>query len=48
VLANRVWQRHFGTGLVDTPSDFGFSAAQPTHPSCSSSLASRLAARLEA
>ena len=24
VLANRIWQHHFGTGLVSTPSDFGF------------------------
>lgn len=32
VLANRVWQYHFGTGIVDTPSDFGFLGSQPTHP----------------
>jgi hypothetical protein len=32
VIANRVWQHHFGTGIVDTPSDFGVNGARPTHP----------------
>ncbi|HKP36144.1 MAG TPA: DUF1553 domain-containing protein [Pyrinomonadaceae bacterium] len=32
VMANRVWQYHFGQGLVATPSDFGVSGARPTHP----------------
>jgi mono/diheme cytochrome c family protein len=32
VLANRVWQYHFGTGIVATPSDFGYLGDQPTHP----------------
>jgi hypothetical protein len=32
VIVNRVWQHHFGTGLVDTPSDFGRMGSQPTHP----------------
>ncbi len=32
VIANRVWQFHFGTGLVDTPSDFGRNGTAPTHP----------------
>ncbi|WP_425613800.1 DUF1553 domain-containing protein [Anatilimnocola sp. NA78] len=32
VLANRVWQYHFGRGLVDTPSDFGYLGSRPSHP----------------
>ena len=32
VMVNRVWQWHFGTGLVDTPSDFGLMGSKPTHP----------------
>src|SRR5204863_5754486 len=32
VLVNRLWQYHFGTGLVDTPSDFGRNGTRPTHP----------------
>jgi len=32
VAANRVWQHHFGAGIVDTPSDFGHMGARPTHP----------------
>ena len=32
VMANRVWQYHFGRGLVDTPSDLGLNGAQPSHP----------------
>jgi mono/diheme cytochrome c family protein len=32
VLVNRVWQHHFGTGLVRTPSDFGLRSDPPSHP----------------
>ncbi len=32
VIVNRIWQGHFGAGLVDTPSDFGRSGVKPTHP----------------
>ncbi|MDC0325212.1 PSD1 and planctomycete cytochrome C domain-containing protein [bacterium] len=32
VMVNRVWQRHFGEGLVRTPSDFGIRGERPTHP----------------
>lgn len=42
VLANRVWHYHFGTGIVDTPSDFGFLGSKPTHPELLDYLAARL------
>lgn len=32
VIANRVWQWHFGEGLVRTPNDFGVRGERPTHP----------------
>ena len=32
VMVNRIWQGHFGRGIVATPSDFGANGIQPTHP----------------
>jgi hypothetical protein len=32
VLVNRIWQHHFGLGLVATPNDFGLRGQAPTHP----------------
>jgi hypothetical protein len=31
-IVNRVWQYHFGRGIVDTPNDFGHMGDEPTHP----------------
>ncbi len=44
VLANRVWQHHFGKGIVATPSNFGFAGAAPTHPELLDFLARQLVA----
>lgn len=42
VIVNRIWQFHFGTGIVSTPSDFGRNGAEPTHPELIDWLASEL------
>jgi hypothetical protein len=32
VMVNRIWQYHFGAGIVRTPSDFGKNGERPSHP----------------
>lgn len=40
VMVNRIWQHHFGQGIVRTPSNFGFLGERPTHPALLDYLAS--------
>src|SRR6185437_6853551 len=42
VLANRVWQYHFGRGIVRSPNNFGVQGDTPTHPELLDFLAAEL------
>ena len=44
VLVNRIWNAHFGQGIVSTPSNFGQQGDRPTHPELLDDLAARFIA----
>ena len=43
VMVNRIWQHHFGRGIVATPNDFGYSGARPANPALLDWLANEFA-----
>jgi hypothetical protein len=44
VIVNRLWEHHFGRGIVRSPNDFGFGGDKPTHPELLDYLATELVA----